>query len=65
MKLNVHIEHVQHVAQASLEIDLSGGSIKCFVRRNGIGKTTLIKAIRNLKISDTFKRTSPGALSSH
>lgn len=53
MKLILKIENVQHVRSAELAIDLDENGITCLVGRNGIGKTTLIKALRNLRIADT------------
>lgn len=58
MKLNVSIENVQHIVRADLDIDLARAGLTCLVGRNGVGKTTLVKALRNLKVSDTFKKTS-------
>lgn len=58
MKLILKIENVQHIRSAELALDLDENGITCLVGRNGIGKTTLIKALRNLRIADTFKKTA-------
>jgi ABC-type dipeptide/oligopeptide/nickel transport system ATPase subunit len=58
MKLILKIENVQHVRVAELALDLDKNGITCLVGRNGIGKTTLVKALRNLRVADTFKKTA-------
>jgi len=56
--LTLDIENVQHITTAKLELDLGRHGIVCLVGRNGVGKTTLIKALSNLRQADTFKRTA-------
>ena len=58
MQFRVELHNVQHIKQLALEIDLSLNKITCLVGRNGTGKTTLIRALRNLSQSDTFLRTA-------
>lgn len=58
MILTVNVRSVQHLVSASLEIDLSKNALMCIVGKNGVGKTTLIKALKNIVASDTFKKTS-------
>jgi ABC-type nitrate/sulfonate/bicarbonate transport system ATPase subunit len=55
MLLKIEVRHVQHV---ELEIDLSKNQLTGIVGKNGVGKTTLIRAIRNLSLADTFIRTA-------
>lgn len=63
MKLRIEINNVQHIQNLQIEIDLEKNGLTCIVGKNGIGKTTLIKSIRNLKIADTFaKMAQPGIL---
>lgn len=57
MQLSVEIENVQHVKHVSFEVDLSSNQLLCLVGKNGCGKTTLVRAIRNLSINDTFQQT--------
>lgn len=58
MNLTLTIENVQHIRFAQLTLDLDTNALTCLVGRNGIGKTTLVKALRNLRIADTFKKTA-------
>ncbi|ROR10141.1 AAA family ATPase [Erwinia sp. JUb26] len=58
MKINIEISKIQHVEHMSFAIDLSENKLTCIVGKNGTGKTTLIKAIKNLQSADTFIKTS-------
>lgn len=62
MRFSVHIQHVQHVVDLHLELDLSQPRLICLVGRNGVGKTTLARAVRTLAHADTFVRTAPGGI---
>lgn len=66
MKINIEIENIQHVSLLKFDIDLSLNKLTCLVGKNGIGKTTLVKAIQNLRFADTFAQTSqPGIFSAN
>lgn len=66
MKFRIELNQVQHIKRLSLELDLSENKLTCLVGRNGIGKTTLVRAFRNLSHSDTFLSTAPaGIFSTH
>ena len=56
--LRVSLESVQHVTSLTLDLDLSAPGLVCLVGRNGTGKTTLVRALRNLSSADTFVRTA-------
>ena len=56
--LHIRLEYIQHIVNLVLEIDLSAPGLVCLVGRNGTGKTTLVRALRNLSSSDTFVRTA-------
>ena len=58
MQLNISINNVQHIDEFQIKLDVSQHGLKCIVGKNGVGKTTIIKCIRNLSISDTFAKTS-------
>ena len=61
MLFRVEINRIQHVERLLLELDLAQNKLTCIVGKNGVGKTTLIRAIGNLSSADTFLRTaSPG-----
>lgn len=57
-RLLVDLESIQHVTRLTLDLDLSTPGLVCLVGRNGTGKTTLIRALRNLSSADTFIRTA-------
>lgn len=58
MRLKVKISHVQQIVELIFDAKLEQGAIVCITGKNGVGKTTLVKAIRNLTNADTFARTS-------
>ena len=52
------MNNVQHVMQQKVTFDLSENKIICITGKNSVGKTTLIRAIKNLTISSTFQETA-------
>lgn len=56
--LRVSLESIQHVVSLTLDVDLSVSGLICLVGRNGTGKTTLVRALRNLSSADTFLKTA-------
>lgn len=54
----VGITSVQHIRSFELDLDLTTNRLICLVGRNGTGKTTLIRALRNLSNADTFIKTA-------
>jgi ABC-type uncharacterized transport system fused permease/ATPase subunit len=48
--LRVSLESIQHVVSLTLDLDLSAPGLICLVGRNGTGKTTLVRALRNLLV---------------
>lgn len=65
-RLCISIHSVQHISSLTLEVDLTKHGLLCLVGRNGVGKTTLVRALRNLSNADTFLRTaSPKIFSEH
>ena len=59
MQFRIDIHNVQAIKRLSLDLDLAQNRVICIVGRNGIGKTTLVRSIKNLSHSDTFLRTAP------
>jgi len=59
MDLSVDIFGVQHVKVMRFSMDLRKNKLTCIVGKNGVGKTTLIKSISNIRSADAFKKTSP------
>lgn len=55
---NCILSNVQHIKELSFSIDLSENQLMCIVGKNGVGKTTLIRAIKNLQSADTFTKTA-------
>ncbi|WP_422909911.1 ATP-dependent nuclease [Pseudomonas sp. MAC6] len=62
MQITFEIRDVQHVESLTLSLNLSEHKISCIVGKNGVGKTTLIKAIKNFSLADTFKKTSADSI---
>ncbi|KPZ54022.1 DNA replication and repair protein RecF [Pseudoalteromonas sp. P1-13-1a] len=58
MKLKITINNVQHLAKLQANFDLSENKLSCITGKNGTGKTTLIRAIKNLAINNTFQETA-------
>lgn len=54
----VSLESIQHIVSLTLDLDLSVPGLVCLVGRNGTGKTTLVRALRNLSSADTFIKTA-------
>ena len=62
MQFRIDIHNVQAIERLSFGMDLSQHKVIGVVGRNGIGKTTLVRSIRNLAQSDTFLRTAPDGI---
>ena len=58
ISFNCILSNVQHIKELSFSIDLSENQLMCIVGKNGVGKTTLIRAIKNLQSADTFTKTA-------
>lgn len=64
-RLYVSLEFIQQIVSLTLDLDLSVPGLMCLVGRNGTGKTTLVRALRNLSSADTFVRTATPYAFSH
>lgn len=62
MNLSIKINNIQHIKSMSIDLCLDDHKLTCLAGKNGIGKTTLIKAVQNLKFADTFAQTSPSSI---
>ncbi|WP_071871780.1 ATP-dependent nuclease [Atopomonas hussainii] len=62
MKIEIEISNVQHIKKLKFNLDLSQCKLTCIIGKNGVGKTTLIKSIKNLALADTFAKTSAGGI---
>jgi len=58
LELTITVNNVQHVKKQQVTFDLSQNKITCITGKNSVGKTTLIRAIRNLVINSTFQETA-------
>jgi len=58
MRIFLQIENVQHIVSACIAVPFDNNQLFCLVGRNGVGKTSIVKALRNLRVSDTYKITS-------
>lgn len=56
--MKITINNIQHLKRQEFELDLSKNKIFCVAGKNGVGKTTLVRAIRNLSIHNTFQETA-------
>ncbi|MEA1914210.1 MAG: AAA family ATPase [Campylobacterota bacterium] len=57
-KFKISLKKIQHIQSLVYKIDLSQNKLHCIVGKNGVGKTTLIKAIQNFKETDTIDKLS-------
>jgi ABC-type multidrug transport system ATPase subunit len=58
MHISIEIKNVQHIRALNFTADLSENKLTCLVGKNSTGKTTLVRAFKNLYSADTFKKTA-------
>lgn len=58
MKVQIKLTDIQHVKEIQFSFNLENNGLICIAGKNGVGKTTLVKAIRNIINADTFTKTS-------
>jgi ABC-type dipeptide/oligopeptide/nickel transport system ATPase subunit len=58
MRFQLELQDVQHIRRLELALNLNQHKLTCIVGRNGVGKTTLVRALRNLARADTFSFTA-------
>lgn len=54
----ITLNEIQHIQNLEYTIDLTQYKLHCIVGKNGVGKTTLIKAIQNFKEANTLDKLS-------
>ncbi|WP_158682695.1 AAA family ATPase [Idiomarina sp. OT37-5b] len=58
MQLDISIRNVQHIKHQHVSLSLQHNKLMCIAGKNSIGKTTLLRAIRNISYNDTFIQTA-------
>ncbi|WP_029849964.1 P-loop NTPase family protein, partial [Vibrio parahaemolyticus] len=58
MKFSLTLNNVQHIKRLQFDIDSETGKMLCLVGKNSAGKTTLLRSIRNIYLSNTFVETA-------
>lgn len=58
MNFKLTLANIQHIKELTFSIDLAQNQLMAIVGKNGVGKTTLIRAIKNLQATDTFTKTA-------
>ncbi|MDO6527871.1 AAA family ATPase [Motilimonas sp. 1_MG-2023] len=58
MNIEINIKNIQHIKHLSLSFDLTKNKLMCLAGKNSVGKTTLLRAIRNLYLNNTFIETA-------
>lgn len=54
----ISLRNIQHIESLDFSVDLNRNGIVAIVGKNGVGKTTLARAIRNIGRADTFPNTA-------
>ncbi|NIY91160.1 AAA family ATPase [Vibrio diazotrophicus] len=65
MKISIHIKNIQHIKNQVVDFNLADNKISCIAGKNSVGKTTLVRAIRNLAINSTFQETAAPYIFKH
>ncbi|HFG1518879.1 TPA: hypothetical protein ACGFXQ_003561, partial [Vibrio cholerae] len=58
MNIEITLNNVQHVKELNFNLNAEDGRLVCLVGKNSVGKTTLLRAVRNIYLNNTFIETA-------
>lgn len=58
MNLEITLNNIQHIKELNFNLEVEHGRLLCLAGKNSVGKTTLLRAIRNIYLNNTFIETA-------